>query len=84
MTTKPEHHCAELMRAFQIQLEDREANGAGRLSPAQGRKLLSNGNSNLAGTLLIRLLLAGILYGVIHKPLVPAEWITALICLVWF
>jgi hypothetical protein len=77
--SEPGNHRAELLQAFQIQPEDLEANQAGRLSVTQGRKLLSNGTSNLAGAFLIGLLLAGILYGVVHKPLVPAQWITALI-----
>jgi hypothetical protein len=77
--SEPKDHRTELLRAFQIQPEDLEANRAGRLSVAQGRNLLKSGISNLAGAFLIGLLLAGILYGVVHKPLVPAQWITALI-----
>jgi uncharacterized membrane protein len=80
--SEPRDHRTELLRAFQIQPEDLEANRAGRLGPTQARKLLSSGSSNLAGTFLIGLLLAGILYGVVHKPLVPAQWITALILFV--
>lgn len=82
LPSEPGDHRTELLRAFQLQPEDLEANRAGRLSPAQGRRLLGNGNSNLAGALLIGLLLAGILYGVVHKPLVPAQWITASILFV--
>ena len=80
--SEPGNHRIELLRAFQIQPEDLEANRAGRLGPTQARKLLSSGTSNLAGAFLIGLLLAGILYGVVHKPLVPAQWITALILFV--
>jgi hypothetical protein len=77
--SEPMSHHEELLRAFGIQYEDLQANQAGRLGVTQERKLLSSGNGNLAGAFLIGLLLAGILYGVAHKPLVPAQWITALI-----
>jgi len=80
MTTpsQPMSHREELLRAFGIQPQDLEANRAGRLGEAQGRKLLSSGNGNLAGAFLIGLLLAGILYGLANKPLVPVQWILAL------
>ena len=81
MTTpsQPVNHREELLRAFGIQSQDLEANRAGRLGEAQGRKLLSSGNGNLAGAFLIGLLLAGILYGLVNKPLVPVQWIVALL-----
>jgi hypothetical protein len=82
LPSEPRDHRAELLRAFQIQPEDLEANRAGRLSVAQGRNLLRSGTSNLAGAFLIGLLLAAILYGVVNKPLVPAQWITAIILFV--
>jgi hypothetical protein len=76
------NHSEELLRAFGIQFEDLEVNRAGRLGPAQSRKLLSSGNSNLAGAFLIGLLLAGILYGLANKPLVPIQWILSIILFV--
>lgn len=76
------NHHEELLRAFEIQGEDLEANHAGRLGPAQSRRLLSSGNSNLAGAFLIGLLLAGILYGLANKPLMPIQWILSLILFV--
>jgi hypothetical protein len=77
--SEPKNHREELLQAFGVQSEDLEANRAGRLGPAQRRKLLSSGNSNLTGAFLIGLLLAGILYGVANKPLVPVQWILAII-----
>lgn len=67
------NHREELLRAFGIESEDLEANRAGRLSTAQGYRLLSSGNSNLAGAFLIGLLLAAMLYWVVNKPLVPVH-----------
>ena len=72
-------HQEELLKAFHIGMEDIQANRAGRLGPEQRRNLLNNGNGNLAGALLIGVLLAAIVYGVANKPLVPVQWITALI-----
>jgi hypothetical protein len=73
------NHQEELLKAFHIGIEDIQANRTGRLGPTQQRNLLNSGNGNLAGSLLIGLLLAAILYGVANKPLVTVQWITALI-----
>jgi len=75
-------HREALLRAFGIQSEDLEANHAGRLGPAQGRRLLRSGTANLAGAFLIGVLLAAILYGVAAKPLAPIQWILGIILFV--
>lgn len=80
--SEPINHSEELIRAFGIQYEDLEANRLGRLGVTQERKLLRSGTGNLAGALLIGLLLAAILYGVVNKPLVPVQWILALLLFV--
>ena len=67
----------DLLRAFHISVQDLEANRVGRLGAAQQRNLLRSGNWNLAGAVLICLVLGAILYGVASKPLVPIQWILA-------
>ena len=69
----------KLLQAFRIRVEDLEANRRGRLGAAQERYLLNSGNLNVAGAFVIGLLLAGILYGVAAKPLVPIQWTLCII-----
>lgn len=72
-------HTRELVDAFKITEADLEANRAGRLGPTQARNLRKSGLANLIGALFCGVLLALILAFVVHKPLKPAQWITALI-----
>ena len=67
----------DLLRAFNISVEDLEANRGGRLGAAQQRYLLRSGNWNIAAATLVCLLLGAILYGVASKPLAPIQWILA-------
>lgn len=76
--TAPLDHGADLLRRFRIGDQDLAANRLGRLGAAQGRKLLASGTWNVAGALLIGLLLVWILYGAADKPLVPVQWLLAL------
>lgn len=72
-------HRAELLQAFHIGPEDLEANRSGALGERQKQLLARSGMMNLLGAFVIGLLLAAILYGVAKKPLVPVQWILALI-----
>src|SRR5262245_40475815 len=63
----------DLLRAFNISLEDLEANRVGRLGAMQQRNLLRSGNWNVVAAVLICLALGAILYGVASRPLVPVQ-----------
>jgi len=73
------NHQEELLHAFRITTEDLALNRLGQLGPTQKRNLLSGGTGNIVGALFIGFLLAAILYGVADKPLVPIQWIVALV-----
>lgn len=68
-------HRDELLRLFNIGVEDLEANRAGTLSQRQARYLRQSGIQNLILSLVIVLFLAAILFGVATKPLAPIQWI---------
>ena len=72
-------HTRELVDAFKITEADVEANRAGKLGATQARHLRKSGLANLFGALVCGVILALILAFVVHKPLKPAQWITALI-----
>lgn len=72
-------HGARLLRVFGNADQDLAANRQGRLGAAQGRRLLASGSWNVAGALLIGLLLVAILAYVADKPLVPIQWILSLV-----
>jgi hypothetical protein len=67
-------HREDLLRLLHIEVEDLQANRAGKLSSRQARYLVQSGMRNLLGSLLIGLLLAFILYAVASKPLAPVQW----------
>jgi hypothetical protein len=73
----PMDHCGEVLRAFGISSDDLDLNRQGRLGPTQARNLRRSGYNNLAAALVLGLGLGAILRWIVHKPLVPAQWITA-------
>jgi hypothetical protein len=76
--TAAEHRDA-LIQAFGIGADDLDANRSGRLGARQSALLVRSGARNLLAALACGVILAAILAFVVHKPLKPGQWITALI-----
>lgn len=74
---KPLSHADDLLGALGITAEDLAANRAGRLGERQAANLRKSGLNNLLMALLAGVALAAILMFVAHKPLKPAQFITA-------
>jgi hypothetical protein len=70
-------HGGDVLHAFRINPDDLDLNRQGRLGPSQARNLRRSGYNNLAAALALGLGLGAILLWVVHKPLVPAQWIVA-------
>jgi hypothetical protein len=68
-------HRQELLRAFRISEGDLDANHAGRLGPAQLRKMRRGIGTNLLGGAILAGGLVAILYFVAAHPLKPVQWI---------
>ena len=74
---KPLSHTDDLLGALGITAEDLAANRVGRLGETQAANLRKSGLNNLLGALFAGVALAAILMFVAHKPLKPAQYITA-------
>lgn len=68
-------HRQELLRAFKISEGDLDANRAGRLGPAQIRRMRRGIGTNLLGGVVLAGGLVAILYFVASHPLKPVQWI---------
>jgi hypothetical protein len=77
--TSLNEHRDTLLQAFGIEAGDLEANRSGRLGARQSALLVRSGVRNFLAALLCGVALAAILMFVVHKPLKPGQWITALI-----
>jgi len=69
----------KMLDVFGIGPEDLEASRAGRLGPGQARRLLKSGRSDVIAAIIAGVVLAAILAFIAHKPLKPAQVITALV-----
>ena len=67
----------QLLKAFGLGPEDLDASRTGRLGPGQVRRLRKSGQADVFSALALGAGLAVILLFVVHKPLAPAQWITA-------